>query len=81
MTSPYTPHPTPATARPSNQEGDCPRDVEGRGHLAAVHPSAHEPGGFCSQQTTGIKTHSQGKGLSLFTDQQAEHQDGLAVPG
>ena len=28
----------------------------------------------------GIKTHS-GKGLSLFTDQQAEHQDGLAVPG
>lgn len=28
----------------------------------------------------GIKTHS-GKGLSLFTDQQAGHQNGLAVPG
>ena len=47
---PYTPHqPLPQLYLQPRKETI--RDVEGRGHLAAVHPSAHEPGGFCSQQT------------------------------
>ena len=70
--------PTPHSSACS-QDGDCVRDVGSRGHLADAHPSAHEPGGLCSLQN-GNKIQS-GKGLSLFTDQQAESQDGLAVPG
>lgn len=74
-----TPHISPSHNSVSQPRRRPCRGCQRQSHLAAAHPSACEPEGLFSQQT-GNKTHS-GKGPNFFTDQQAESQEGSAVPG